>query len=337
MRRRFGMQRSFRRSKGYSHYIVKRKKYPRFLLIGGAYMLFILLLFIILPLSLGGREAKQADFSESPQMIFLIDGEPQQMALEEFLIGVVAAEMPASFPEDALAAQSVAARSYICVASPLLGGSNRHGEAVVCNDPSCCQAWISEEERAARWGEKAEENSKKIISALKKTYGNILTYEGEPVSSPYFSTCGGMTESAANVWGNDCPWLISVECDWDSEAPSYISEAEFSLKEAAEILDVSVPAVSTMTVISQTSGGRVAEVDIGGERKSGSEMRTIFGLKSTSFTIEAEGDKIMFSVKGYGHGVGLCQYGSGGMAKAGYSFEEILDHYYTDTKLKKIY
>lgn len=302
------------------------------------YLALAIFLFVALPwLLLGGSSnLGSMQLGESPNIRVLIDGQVEEMEVERFLVGVVAAEMPAAFPEAALAAQAIAARSYIYAHSPLneAGDGSRHEGAAVCDDPACCQAYRTEAEMRESWGENMAEYLAKIETAVAETHGQILTYDGQVAEAPYSSTCGGQTEDVSSLWGSERPWLKSVECKWDQESPSYESEAEFSLAEAAALLSLSEEAVAAAAVQEKTASGRVATVDFGGNEKSANSLRELLGLKSTDFTMQVADGQIHFSVHGYGHGVGLCQYGAGGMAKEGYSYADILKHYYSGIQIE---
>ncbi len=275
----------------------------------------------------------------SPKIRILMDNQLKEIALEDFLVGVIAGEMPAAFPLEALKAQAIAARTYIYIHSPLnpKGDKSRHPGAAVCCDPNHCQAYLNKACRKEKWGAKTKEYEEKICQAVNETRGQIITYKGLPAEAPYFSTCGGKTESAGELWGSPRPYLISVECPWDKEAPNYQSRASFSLKEIAGLLDATVQEVCAMRELSKTSGGRVSSLCVGESLLSGSRVRELLGLKSAAFSWEIARDEIVFYVSGYGHGVGMCQFGAGGMAKAGYNYREIIKHYYSGVEITQAY
>jgi stage II sporulation protein D len=282
------------------------------------------------------KEHNNAASETSPMIKVIFPEGIKEIALEEFLIGVIAAEMPTSFPDAALEAQTIAARSYIYLNS-LSNGGKRHEDAAVCCDSSHCQAWRGERERQEKWGENAAFYENNIRRAIKNTFGKILTYEGNIAQSPYFASCGGQTEASRSIWGGNQPWLQSVKCEWDKEAPPYESAATFTVAEAAAKLKVNADEIISMTMLDETVGGRVAHLRAGAKIYSGVEIRKILGLRSAVFKWVIDEGKITFAVKGYGHGVGMCQYGAGGMAKAGYSAENILKHYYQGIDVDKVY
>ena len=276
---------------------------------------------------------------QSPQVWVKFTEGTKQIALEDFLIGVVAAEMPASFPLEALKAQAIAARTYIYLHSPLSGRKDefRHPDAAVCCDPAHCQAWQSPAQRQAKWGANSVLYEKKIKQAINETTGMLITYNGKPAEAPYSACCGGKTEAAGDLWGSDIPWLQSVPCLWDEATAVYATQEVFSLKQAADLLGIKQGDLKKMAVLQTTAGGRVFTLKAGATTLKGSRVRSLLRLRSAAFSWQIAEEKIVFYVQGYGHGVGLCQYGAGGMAKAGYLAEEILAHYFSGTALLKAY
>ena len=256
------------------------------------------------------------------------DGSQSPVELEEFIAGVVAAEMPASFQPQALQAQAVAARSYVLRQK----GAGKHGEAAVCCDSACCQAWRSEEELKKNWGADFPANWQKIRDAVAATAGQVLLYEGELIDALFCSTCGGMTEDAAELWGSSRPYLTAHPCAYCSHSPRYSSWKRYSLAEAASRLELQPEQIPELKLLSSTAGGRVALL-AGGERQyRGTELRSRLELDSAAFSWLLQGEEIIFLSLGYGHGVGLCQYGADGMGRAGYAAREILSAYYPGTE-----
>ncbi len=269
--------------------------------------------------------------------------EVREYELEEYLIGVVGAEMPASFPDDALKAQAVAARTFII--SRIMadkGDVPEHKGAAVCTNPAHCKAWKSTEELCAAWGDKAEENLKKIKTAVKATENEIIVYNGEPITAVYYSMSGGKTENAADVWGGEVPYLKSVASGFDENAPNFNSEASFTFDEFKEIILKEAPdavfgenPAEWFSDAALSEGGGVMSIKIGGVEFKGTKIRTMFSLRSHNFTVAPVGDKIVFKVKGYGHGVGLSQWGSKFLADSGKSYIDILKYYYTGVEVVK--
>lgn len=262
----------------------------------------------------------------------LADGEEREMSLEDYLQGVVAAEMPASFEPEALKAQAVAARTYAMYRI----ASNAHNGAI-CSDYGCCQAWLSEEQLREKWAAAYDDYSEKIRAAVIETEGQCLSYKGEAILAAFHSSSGGKTESSENVFGQALPYLISVESREDPAAvPNYISTVELTESElysavAAWNADAAVR-VSEGALLSEavfSTSGRLVSVKLCGEEVSGSELRNIFALRSTDVSWQRSENGISFTVTGYGHGVGMSQYGANNMAKMGSGWEEIVLHYYS--------
>lgn len=266
-------------------------------------------------------------------------GEVKELPLEEYLVGVVSAEMPASFESEALKAQAVAARSYT-VRKMAQSPPPEHSGAPVCTDSAHCSAYISKEDAFVNWGVNAEENYDKISSAVSETRGEVLYYGGDVALAAFHAAGNGKTESCADIWGGDYPYLVSVDSPGDAQYVNFASSAdvgfeEFKQKIAAARAGVSIASPDDISLPVLSQSGRVKSVVIGGASFSGTEIRTIFGLRSASFTIAATPENVHFDVTGYGHGVGMSQYGANAMAKEGKSYAEILKHYYTGVDIKK--
>lgn len=249
--------------------------------------------------------------------------------------------MPANFEIEALKAQAIVARTY--TAYKMYKGS-KHENADICDDSKCCQAWISKENRLARWNEVEKENNwNKIETAVKETSGKIITYNGEPINAFFHSNSGGTTERVSNVWGGtDYPYLQSVATSGEDVYTQYSSNITLTKQEFQEKLQAVHPEIiidwneeNPIQITEYTESGRVKTLKVGNINISGVEARTIFGLKSAKFSIEV-GENISFNVVGYGHGVGLSQTGADAMAKTGATAEQILNHYYTDVKIENI-
>ncbi|MCL2678108.1 MAG: stage II sporulation protein D [Clostridiales bacterium] len=271
----------------------------------------------------------------SPEIAVLLkSGEVALMPIEEFLVGVVAAEMPASFDEEALKAQAIAARTYILNCS---AKGNRHGDAVVCSSASHCQGFLDLEQMQINWGGNAGLYIEKIKRAVGETAGLVLTYDGVLIDALYHSTCGGRTEKASDYWTADLPYLQSVPCSWDAESPRYRNTTPMPLSRAAELLGVQAADLAGMNTSGLTAGGRPRWLTVGQTTLSCKEVREKLGLFSANFTWEISGQNITWFCSGSGHGVGLCQYGANGMAKRGYKAAQILTHYYTGVKTEKYY
>ena len=262
------------------------------------------------------------------------DGTVETMALDDYLWGVVAAEMPAAFESEALKAQAVAARTYTY--SKMERDTAGHPEADLCTDVNCCQAYRTREEAASSWGTNAQMYTDKIAAAVADTDGVAVLYGGKPIQAVFFSSADGRTVDAVEVWGNSVPYLTGVDSPEGDEVPNYHSTVTFTLEEfksklLAQYPDADLsgdPAGWFQNTVPNSAGG-VEQVDVGGVTVSGGALRTLLGLRSTSFTVTAGSQGVTFSVTGYGHGVGMSQYGANALAKQGKTYDEILKWYYT--------
>lgn len=258
------------------------------------------------------------------------DGTCRQMELDHYLTCVLLAEMPAEFHVEALKAQSVAARTYTWKAFTTGG---KHGDNSVCMDSACCQAYIPEETYLTSGG--TAENLEKVSQAVQATRAMVLTYEGDFIEATYFSSSGGSTEAALEVWGADFPYLQSVS----SPEPIREEEVCFTPMEFQNRLGKSFSGELSewFGPVTYTDGGGVETMELAGELYTGVELRSLLGLRSTDFRVSVEGETITFTTYGYGHRVGMSQYGANAMAEAGSSWQEILQHYYPGTALVPIY
>jgi len=264
----------------------------------------------------------------------------QEMDFAAYLTGVVRAEMPASFELEALKAQAAAARTYV-IHKMRSGGSPNHPEADACDDITCCQAYLSQADAAAGWGPAAAVYEAKIRQAVAETDGQCVLYQGEPVLAAFHSSSAGMTQDAADVWSGSVPYLQSVESPEDeTTVPNYHSSASFSaaelkarLQEALPEADLSGTPSNWFTNLQQQSNGTVTSLSVGGVSLTGNRLRTILELRSACFTMAFEEDTVTFSVTGYGHGVGMSQYGANVLAAGGMDYREILTWYYSGAEV----
>lgn len=256
------------------------------------------------------------------------DGSVSDMNLEDYITCVLLAEMPADFEQEALKAQAVAARTY-ALRRQQAGG--KHDLAAVCTDSVCCQAYCAEEEFLASGGTK--EDLKKIESAVTDTAGQVLTYDGKLIEATYFSCSGGRTEAAVEVWGSDIAYLQAVDSPGEEQAAHYVDTVSFSLKEFSDRLGVELSG-NWLGKITYTAGGSVDTIMIGSRQFQGTQMRQKLGLRSTAFVISPLGDRVTITTKGFGHRVGMSQYGAEAMAVQGKTYKEILAHYYPGTTLQ---
>ena len=267
----------------------------------------------------------------------------EELPLDEYLYGVVSSEMPASFEKEALKAQAVVARTYTLY--KMVQNKGKHGKADICDDPGCCQAWISKEDRLAKWNEENREDYWiKIVNSVNETQGKMITYEGKPINAFFHSNSGGATEAPINVWGGSgYPYLQSVETSGEDAYSQYESETTVNKKEFEETIKkehsnfkIDFTKKDAIKVKEYTEGNRVKTIKVGNLELSGVEMRTLFGLRSANFKITIEGDEIHFEVIGYGHGVGMSQTGADSLAKQGKNYEEIIHHFYTGVEIQDI-
>ena len=268
-------------------------------------------------------------------------GEVEEVAIDTYLVNVVSAEMPADFEIEALKAQAVVARTYTIYKIQ----NKKHDNADICDDSACCQAWVSKEERFARWEESVREsNWQKIEQAVSETKGKIITYEGKPINAFFHSNSGGKTEIPVNVWGGTgYPYLQVVETSGEDNYTQYNSEVVLSNEELLEKLKVNYSDISIdfnnndeLKILEYTDSGRVKTVKFGNHNLSGTETRSLLGLRSTNFEIIKENGNIKFSVEGYGHGVGMSQTGANTLAKEGKSYEDIINHFYIGVVIQDV-
>ena len=286
------------------------------------------------------QEESEPGIDRSSPLNVLVEGKLQQMDMETYLLGVVRAEMPAAFHEEALKAQTVAARTYVLhkIAG---GGSANHPQADACDDITCCQAYKSQTDAAADWGEHAAEYEEKVRRAVTETDGECVLYEGAPVLAVFHSSSAGTTQDSQSVWSASLPYLQSVETpEGEDTVPNYHSTATFSAGELRDLLREALPETvlegspsNWFTNIIQQPGGMVTSLSVGGVEVGGNRLRTILDLRSACFTIAFDGDEVTFSVSGYGHGVGMSQYGANVLAEDGMTYREILKWYYTGTEV----
>ena len=269
--------------------------------------------------------------------------EIMDLNFEEYIIGVVAAEMPASFDIEALKAQSIASRTYTI--NKMRVGCNAHPQGEICTDHTHCQAWLSQDEMRDRWGYLGYLRYKdRITEAVLATEGIVITYQGKPIDAIYHSTSGGKTENSEDVWANTIPYLRSVISPHEEHSPRFTESKTFpiidflaSLKSLNRELQVSTdPLDKQMEILEYTEGGKIARIRIGNQVFTGKEIRETLGLNSAGFTYRITSNSIQINTVGYGHGVGMSQYGADGYARQGWDYTRILSHYYTETELRSM-
>lgn len=298
-----------------------------------------ILLFLAMPLSAQELSATQAAFSVVEEehvfipVTVLLENQTVVMDLENYLTGVVLAEMPAEFETEALKAQAIAARTY---AWKLTNASGKHPDGAVCTDPSCCQGYICAEAYLTKT--QNADNLIRVREAVRETEGIILTFQGQPIEATFFSCSGGYTEDAEAVWGREYPYLTAKESPGEETAYCFSSSKTMSAAELEAALGVSLTGKPENWFRDRiyTDSGGVYSVCVGDRRFSGTELRRKLDLKSTMFTVQICDGQISFEVKGSGHRVGLSQYGANALAEKGMSCEEILLYYYDGVDLQKI-
>lgn len=282
-------------------------------------------------------EATHASAAESPFSVAVMRTTTEtveDVPLEEYVARVVAAEMPADFELEALKAQSLAARTYT-VNHLLYGEGQQEGYDVT--DTVQHQVYKNDEELIKQWGSDYEWKMERIQEAVAATEGQILTYESQPITAAFFSTSNGKTENSEDYWENEIPYLRSVDSPWDKESPKYTDQETYSLPQLAELLEIDLPAETPLFIEeSRTESGRVDQVAFEGNSFSGREVRERLNLPSSDFSIKQSNNHIIFTTEGYGHGVGMSQYGANGMAKEGKTYEDIIHHYYQDVEISTV-
>lgn len=270
---------------------------------------------------------------------FADDNKVVTMKKEEYILGVLMAEMPASFELEALKAQAVAARTYTEEKLISNGSSSSHPGADICTDYTHCQAYISEENAKKGWGKNASLYFEKCKKAVDETCGIVAVYNQTPIKAVFHAYASGNTENASEVWGGNVEYLKSVESPGDMSAPEFESRVEVPVNEFITALsnegNIDFSGGIVIGNVTYTQGGSVNEIEICNQKFKGTKLREIFGLKSACFSISVGDQSIVFNVKGYGHGVGLSQYGANYFAKQGLTYEEILKKYYTGITLSK--
>ena len=263
--------------------------------------------------------------------VMMSDGSVEQMALDDYVVCVVLAEMPAEFEEEALKAQAVVARTY---ALKRYQSGEKHDRRAVCTDSTCCQAYCTQADFLQR-GE-SEENLQKVIDAVAQTHELVLSYNGALIEATYFACSGGRTEDALAVWGEEIPYLQAVDSPGEEKAAHYMDTVSFTMEEFAQRMELNADSLSGNWIgtITYTPGGGVDTINIGGQSYKGTTVRQKLGLRSTAFVMTAVGNSVTVTTKGFGHRVGMSQYGAEAMAVSGSTYEQILSYYYQGTVLQ---
>ena len=265
--------------------------------------------------------------------------EVEKVKLDDYIACVVSAEMPVSYELEALKAQAIVARTYTIYK---ITTSKKHDNADICDKSTCCQAWISKENRLKRWKESdAQNNWNKIIRAVNETAGKIVTYNNKPINAFFHANSGGKTEIPFYVWGGSgYPYLQVVETSGEDAYSQYSSEAEFTkeelerkIREKHSDFEIDLEENDCIEIKERDNSNRVVTVKIGNLNLSGVETRTLLELRSANFTVDISNNKVKFKVIGYGHGVGMSQTGADALAKQGKNCEEIIKHFYSEVEI----
>ena len=260
------------------------------------------------------------------------DGQLQWMILDEYLTGVILAEMPTSYEHHALCAQAVVARTYALKRQH----DSRHPQGAVCTDPACCQAHVE----IGRYlnGLGFAQDVEAARSAVTETQGMVVTYDGTLIEATYFHSSGGTTEEAVAVWGVDYPYLQVVSSPGEEKVEDYSTEFRFTRTQLETMLGRSLPGPASgwLGKMTYTNGGGVATILLAGIQYTGLQLRSMLKLNSTVFSVRAEQDGVVFTTRGRGHRVGMSQTGAQAMALQGNTWQEILSHYYPGTRIDKM-
>ena len=257
----------------------------------------------------------------------------------EYTCGSVAAEMPVTYHEEALKAQAVACYTNALRLKNSEHNSNLYG-ADISDDPGTHQGYISIDERREKWGENFEKYESRLETTVNEVLGQYITYNGEMCVAAFSAICSGVTESAENVWGNEIPYLVSVKSSGDKLSPEYTTTAMYSREQLTECLKTleAEPGKNEnfsnyFKDIKKSKAGTVLSIKAGKTEFTGARIKEAFSLKSASFDIKQSKTSVTFTVYGYGHGVGMSQYGADYMARQGSTYKEILKHYYSGIEI----
>ncbi len=281
--------------------------------------------------------------SEKIRVLVVKTGKVEEMDTQKYICGVVAAEMPVEFNSEALKAQAVDAYTYALrrIAQEKQSPDSTHKGASLCTNSAHCCAYLSVDELKTKWGSHFTLNWKKITDAVQTVFGKAMFYQDEPVAAVFHSISAGVTENAKDIWGTDVAYLQEVESPGDKLAPGYLSKVtvkqeDFKTKISAKWKDANLTTTPDkwVTEITRSKAGSVLTCKVGGVAVTGGEIREVFNLRSTNFEISFSNKTFNFSVKGYGHGVGLSQYGADYMARQGKKWDEILKYYYVGIEIK---
>lgn len=283
------------------------------------------------------EEASAAESADEPSFsVAVMRSETEQVEdvdLEKYVAGVVASEMPADFETEALKAQALTARTFIV--NHLLHQDNPEESEVT--DTVQHQVYKNEEDLRKEWGKDFNRKMDKVKEAVAATEGEIITYDDDPITPAFFSTSNGYTENSEDYWDDELPYLRSVESKWDEDSPKFLDQEVFPISQVEETLGIDLPHSGAIPLeMSRTDSNRVNELTIADNTLSGREVREELQLRSSDFSVEQKNDHLIFTTKGFGHGIGMSQYGANGMASEGKSYQDIVEHYYHDVEINSI-
>ena len=276
----------------------------------------------------------EAESDDTVSVFMSADEKTETLDMRDYIIGTVAAEMPASYEVEALKAQALAAVTYTEYLRLQNNGEMPDG-AVISDDSSTHQGYMTKEQMQEKWGEAYDTYYNRIADAVDAVINEVIIYENRPVMAAYHAISTGRTESAENMWGSAVDYLVSVESEGDKYSSRFLSEVTISVSELKELLKNNGYKCENdeIKINSTTEAGTVSSVTVCGNEMTGMELRNLLSMRSPSFTVTKDDDTYIFSVKGYGHGVGMSQYGADWYAEQGYSYREIISHYYPGTEI----
>lgn len=291
------------------------------------------------------EETVKTDISETEKedtisVFMTADNETEIMDMRDYVIGAVSAEVPASYDEEAIKAQALAAVTFAEYRKQN-GGDEKIGGADISDDSSIHQGYMTKEEMQEKWGDAFDTYYEKVADSVDEVLDKIIMYDGEPIMAAYHAISSGKTESAKNMWGEDIRYLRTVDSGWDKDSARYSSEVICSARELKDLLgniehtDFSSDEADWIKIKSTSDAGTVLEVEVCGAEMTGMELRNLLSLRSPVFEVEYEDGDFVFTVSGYGHGVGMSQNGANCMAQDGFTYEEIIAHYYPGTVIEE--
>lgn len=315
-----------------------------------AWVMVMLLVVVVVPLLMvrcagGPAQEKKPVPMDTIRVYHHLTGQVAEEPMDEYLTCVTAAEMPAAFEAEALKSQAVAARTYAVVkrlaAQENPDPNGAHKGADVCTDFNCSQAYTTKEDALAKWGADGEKNWNKIAEAVRSTHSEVVTFQGQPIRAVFHSSSSGKTENSRDVWGGDFPYLTSVDSPGEEACPYHTSTVtvpvdDWKAKLSAAAEGIAFDDANLFGDFVRSDAGGVLTVTMGDHVFKGTEIRSIFGLRSACFDAAYQDGNIVFFVTGNGHGVGMSQYGANAMAQQGADYQTILTHYYTGTVVEKV-